>query len=613
MGQEQGCHKCGGYPGHPTKDRSFLVFCTTDNTYTCNQHLTILGACPVCKLNTTRKVMTQRDVKQAKKGGLPGLVASKKGSGSSGGSGVTQAQQTVGMQPLTGEEKQGVISSAFQRGGTEIPQSSGGNAGLQYKPGDLAPEAVKNQSMAILSSTSSAEAGPTRPTNALIEGFDARDLAQIDLSKANPTINIYNNVSGHKNPTISDGTDADTSDEDTETDPLDDLFKDDGTAFNFNNDDDTTSPPKDEENNPDETEEAEDDVTSMIHSNGMTAEEMAAIEEELAAAAQRRNERMAGLGTVQRLQKIASLPLKDVPPMFDFVDALWGLTGATAHKDILHYQGMVTELREATSKNEKLPQFLMGIVSFEPQDDDMLNRAVLDAIKSMIEVYCIIGYGPRTVKYAKAETLGMHLKTLIGSTDQVLGLGVLGLDMHYAPYTLEQQKEILKIQFDIAAELGLLVYINSEKADAELCAFLRQQEPANMPKLVYAGLLNTDEMAEAVAEFDMHLCLRPELTYEANKASFERTKKVNSVRWLPASGMPHSAPMMHSGQWNEIKFIPETLSKFFAIEFGHREPDEFIALCVSNWARLLFDTPLAKEKAGREDIWADYDPNKKLF
>jgi len=452
--------------------------------------------------------------------------------------------------------------------------------------------------MAIVSLTSKQEEYIIKPTNALIEGLEARDLAKLDLSDTNIAINIHNKT---KSP---------TPDNDNQNDPLDDLFEDEDTAFSFNENED--APPSSEQEQTDTSEKSED-VVAFVHSNNMSAEERASIEEELAAAAKRRQARMAGLGTVQRLQKIATLPLKDIPPMFDFVDTLWGLTGATAHKDILHYQEMVARLREIAAKDEKLPQFLMGVVSFEPQDDAILNRTVLDAIKSMIEVYCIIGYGPRTVKYAKADTLGMQLKTLISSTDQILGLGVLGLDMHYAPYTLEQQKEILKIQLDIAAELGLLVYVSSEKADAELCAFLRQQDSANLPRLVYAGLLNSDAMAEAVAEFDMHLCLRPELTYEANTAALERTKKINSVRWLPASGMPHSTSLLHSGQWNQIKYVPETLSKFFAIAFGHREPDEFIALCVSNWARLLFGTPLEKEKAGREDIWADYDPGKKLF
>jgi hypothetical protein len=59
--------------------------------------------------------------------------------------------------------------------------------------------------------------------------------------------------------------------------------------------------------------------------------------------------------------------------------------------------------------------------------------------------------------------------------------------------------------------------------------------------------------------------------------------------------------------------VPDTINKFFAVAFGRREPEEFMALVVSNWARLLFSEPLEKEHSGKEDIWADYDPTQKLF
>ena len=627
VGFAQGCHKCGGFPGSKTKDRSFLSECLECGTFTCNHHLTIMGHCPNCKSGKMKKVLTQSDVKKKAAGGMPTAIKGKGGKKSPASMGSGGGGGGIGMSGSAG-------GGSFQRAGSEVPRSSGGQTGLNYAPGEAAPESVKQNTKSVLLEVeqSSAKVPGKEPSKVSVPGvgdFQPTEMSADELEVSDAPTHIQIGIMTGKKAT-SDEVDVDyftaeddvpnadeskaimgDDDDDTEketdkenVDPLDALFDDDDDEEEF-----TLQPPQD-----DEEDEDDEDLTDLVLAReNMSPQELALIEEELAAAAARRKERLSGLDTVQRLQKMANLPMKQIPPMTDYVDALWGLTSVSAEKDIAQYEEMVLKLRQEFNKDERLPRLLMGMVSFEPQDDNVLNKSVIRTIKSMVEVYCVIGYGPRTVRYADPEKLEVQLKSLIGTTDQVLGLGLLGLDMHYAPYTIEQQRKILDIQLRLAAELNLLAYINSEKADAELTEFLSHYEKSELPQMVYTGLLQSDTALELINTYDMHLCLRPELSHEANLAALERTAKVNSVRWLPCSGMPHSAPIMHSGQWNQIKFIPDTINKFFAVAFSKRDPEEFMALVVSNWARLLFGTPLDKEHAGKEDIWADYDPNKKIF
>ncbi len=646
VGFASGCHKCGGFPGSKTKDRSFLSECGECGTFTCNHHLTIMGHCPNCKSGKMKKVLTQRDVKKKAAGGMPGAIKGKGGKKESGSMG-----SSAGRGGSAGGSGGGAPSGSgsFKRAGSEAPRSSGGQSGLNYAPGAAAPDSVRQTTMSVLSEVeqSAAKAPGSDSAKTSVPGvadFQPTELSadEINTTEApshikigQPTVSDDDrdrpDTSGKKasadevdldyftaeddlpNVTINETAGATSDEEDTDTvegddiDPLDALFDDD-------KEEEAVIAHEPEHQVEDEDDEDDEDLTDLVLAReNMTPEEVALIEEELAAASARRKERLSNLDTVQRLQKIAELPMKKIDPMSDYVDAFWGLASVSAEKDIKHYEEMVLKLRDEFNKDERLPRFLMGMVSFEPQEDNILNKSVINTIKSMDEVYCVIGFGPRTVRYVNPEKLELQLKSIISSTDQVLGIGLVGLDMHYAPYTLEQQKTILDIQLKVAKELNLLAYISSEKADDELALFLSAYDKSQLPQLVYTGMIQSDIMLQLVDSYDMHLCLRPELTHEANREALERTARINPVRWLPCSGMPHSAPVMHSGQWNQIRFVPDTINKFFAVAFGRREPEEFMALVVSNWARLLFSEPLEKEHSGKEDIWADYDPTQKLF
>ncbi len=643
--QTQGCHKCGGYPGHPSKNRAFLVYCINDGTYTCNNHLTIMGNCPKCGSGKVKKVMTQADIRKSSKGGMPGSKQSH-----------NESQ----------DNNRGGMGSDVDQGGlkvTDSPQSSSGGdrMSITENPGEHAPENIQHIKETILSEITGennpAEGGynlilgaPVTEGEAIkgvsLSSYEAISSASGGTSKHSELDNFIDTI-GTNETTSTSATnvgsssfvieakgsndkpaaedhkipqnkaaviDKPSSIEESEDEELDDFFDEIGTkAFDFDNSNDDSSKKPEEEGSDDEEEMSSEDKIQK-DPEALTDEELSSIDEEFSTIAKRRQARMENQGSIKRLQEMAKLPLKEIPPSLDYIDSFWGLSSSSLSEEIDRYRKMVDDIKQEQQKNNKAAEFLIGVIGFEPLDDLTLNREIIASIHNMQEVYCIIGFGPKKVKFVKKDELSLRLKSIIGSTDQVIGIGVLGLDMHYAPYTIDQQREVLRVQLNLAAELDVPAYITSEKADAELCSFI-EDYMANTKmkhKLIYAGLLNSDEMASLVKKHDMHICLRPELTYPHNLAALERTAKIKPVRWLPCSGMQYSSPVQHGNKWNEVKFIPETM-RFLAEAFNKRDNDEFMTLCVGNFARLLFSQPASGETAEKEDIWAGFDKDKPLY
>ena len=549
LNHAQGCHKCGGFPGHQTKDRMRLLQCRTCGTYTCNQHLTVMGACPHCGESKMQTVLPGKKPKKAKKPVSTGI---------------------------DDDDFQDMATGGGLRSSAGLPSSESGQPPpMTSTPSKSAPQEVKQNQAALLNALSEQQMQDLlkqNPGKITVVTADPADFLKNRIGQADQA----DEEGGASNilivqAKVSAGDAVQLSD-----DNIDELFA---------MEDETPR----EENGDASTADEADDAYPL---EGISEADLAEIESEFDELESRRQERMAGEAGTSQL--ISLLDEQEKHAEMILVDCYFRFS----HRDTMSkYNDM---MREALQTDDFQKHFLMGVVSYAPAelqaDQDLLN--ILDGLPN---IYAAVGYSPRCVSMVKTQDALQQLSYLLTQHNQIIALGDVGLDLHYAPYTLDAQKELLYAQLKLAAELKMPVYLNSVRADDELADFIDEFCTEHPIKGIYTGLLSSDRILEMCEKHDFHVCIRPELTYPENEAALERLRAIKSVRWLLCSGPEHTAPDPHRGEWNTPRYILDTVQH--VAKTLEREPVDLAILCCKNWARLLFSEPAEKEFSSEEEDW----------
>lgn len=240
------------------------------------------------------------------------------------------------------------------------------------------------------------------------------------------------------------------------------------------------------------------------------------------------------------------------------------------------------------------------------------SRAVVNLAKSHSRLYAAIGVHP-TEAAAWAQGTRAELTALIESSgppgtsgasepSKVVAIGEIGLDYYWdsAPHAL--QKETLRAQLDLAAEMRLPVLLHMRESKQashpqcahdlmqileEWCAGLRsRKEPlAERPGVLhsFSGSLET---AQAALELGFYIGVTGPVTF---KNATERQAIIAALpleRLLIETDAPYQAPHPYRGKRNEPAYVRLIADK---IALLHGRPPEEIAAITSANAGKLFD------------------------
>jgi TatD DNase family protein len=218
-------------------------------------------------------------------------------------------------------------------------------------------------------------------------------------------------------------------------------------------------------------------------------------------------------------------------------------------------------------------------------------------------VFGATAFSPKSIQNNKLPDLN-ELKRLLVKKNKFIAIGEVSLDLHFAPFTIEKQKELFELQIKLAFEKDMPVFISSKKADTEVYALMSKLRKEGVkPQAIVVPVVRTVEMFQMVLDHGLHLLLRPEITHEAEELYRECIREIPLEKLLLASGEEVSAPQKYYGRWNLPSYIDETID--YAADFLKMEKSDFLRQMAKNFNKLFNSDP----EAGDDEF--DFAPTSK--
>ena len=165
-----------------------------------------------------------------------------------------------------------------------------------------------------------------------------------------------------------------------------------------------------------------------------------------------------------------------------------------------------------------------------------------------------------------------------------VAIGEIGLDYHYGAEFAAEQREALRVQFELAARLNLPVNIHLREATEDFFRILEDCCHLGLRGNMHAYSGSYESFLRLQKYGDWRLGIGGVVTFK--KASLaEVVRKVPLERLLLETDAPYLTPVPHRGERNESAYIPLVAAKIAEL----KETDiETVAAVTTQNARELF-------------------------
>ena len=178
-----------------------------------------------------------------------------------------------------------------------------------------------------------------------------------------------------------------------------------------------------------------------------------------------------------------------------------------------------------------------------------------DSLKSDLKIFGALGFGPKSTQ--QATSLAALNRALYKNAEQILAIGVIGLDLAYAPFTKDEQIQLLESQIRLAHLLNLPVLISQRQSEVELLEVMERIPPETKWILV-SPMENEDHFKAWLSKGGM-VAVTAETTLPDRKKWRNMLSSVPGPQFLLASGDDMVAPKPHAGKNNSPQYINDTL------------------------------------------------------
>lgn len=167
------------------------------------------------------------------------------------------------------------------------------------------------------------------------------------------------------------------------------------------------------------------------------------------------------------------------------------------------------------------------------------------------QIYCTLGCHPHNAKSWKDGDEDRLIK-MINSSPKAKAVGEIGLDYYYDHSPREVQKDVFRVQLELAKKLNLPAVVHCREAIADLKKIIFE---VNLPLLVvHCCTERWEDMAE-LAERGYFLSFTGIATYPKSH-EIRRTIKMCPIDQLMIeTDAPYLAPVPNRGQRNEPAFV----------------------------------------------------------
>lgn len=240
--------------------------------------------------------------------------------------------------------------------------------------------------------------------------------------------------------------------------------------------------------------------------------------------------------------------------------------------------------------------------AFAGEEDAALERAVEAGVTRLI--FPDIDSQSREAMFAIADRhpekifpcLGLHPTSVNADWEKEMALmegylgrrihaiGEIGIDCYWSKEFLDQQKEVLRIQLEIASRLDLPVIIHSRESTELIINILKECRHLGTRGVFHAYSGSRETFRELDRLGDWYIGIGGVLTYK--KASIAETvKDIPLDRILLETDSPYLTPVPFRGKRNESSYIPYIAQKL--AELKGLEISEIAATTTENAHKLF--------------------------
>lgn len=216
--------------------------------------------------------------------------------------------------------------------------------------------------------------------------------------------------------------------------------------------------------------------------------------------------------------------------------------------------------------------------AFAGEEDLALQRAVDAGVTKLI--FPDIDSQSRASMFAFADRhpdnifpcLGLHPTSVNADWEQemmevekhldrkITAIGEVGIDCYWSKEFLDQQKEVFRIQLEMASRLDLPVIIHSRESTELIINILKENKHLGSRGVFHAYSGSKETFRELEKLGDWYIGIGGVLTYK--KASIAETvKEIPLERILLETDSPYLTPVPFRGKRNESSYVPYIAQK----------------------------------------------------
>ena len=224
-----------------------------------------------------------------------------------------------------------------------------------------------------------------------------------------------------------------------------------------------------------------------------------------------------------------------------------------------------------------------GVTRLIFPDIDSQSRAAMFAFSDRHpeNIFPCLGLHPTSVD-ANWQSEMLEVEKHMGR--KIAAIGEIGIDCYWSKEFLEQQKEVFRIQLEMASKLDLPVIIHSRESTELIINILKEMKHLNLKGVfhAYSGSKETYRELERLGQW--YIGIGGVLTYK--KASIAETvKEIPLERILLETDSPYLTPVPFRGKRNESSYIPYIAEKLS--ELTGRDIQEIANVTTKNAEKLF--------------------------
>ena len=196
-------------------------------------------------------------------------------------------------------------------------------------------------------------------------------------------------------------------------------------------------------------------------------------------------------------------------------------------------------------------------------------------------IFPCVGLHPTSVDASWENEMLMVEKHL---DREIVAIGEIGIDCYWSKEYLEQQKEVFRLQLEIAAKRDLPVIIHSRESTEIIINIIKDLRHLGVRGVFHAYSGSRETYRELERLGDWYIGIGGVLTYK--KASIAETvKDIPLEKILLETDSPYLTPVPFRGKRNESSYIPYIAQKL--AELTGRDIQEIAATTTSNAQKLF--------------------------